>query len=227
VLFVPIHPKGRVIIFMVAVICVLLFMLSQTTGFIGLVLLAFCTFFFRNPDRICPQSDGIILSTGDGVVSNISISTAPKELDMGDTEYKKISIFLNVFNVHVNRVPVAGKIVKQHYITGKFLNASLDKASEYNERNIMVVENATGEQIIFSQIAGFVARRIICSTKEGDLVAQGERYGIIRFGSRCDIYVPMHYDLMIEKGQIAIGGETILAVNKERFSSESLNWKKL
>lgn len=227
VLFVPIHPKGRIIILTAAVLCVLLFALSQTTGFIGLVLLAFCTYFFRNPDRVCPQGDGIILSTGDGVVSNISISQAPKELEMGDEEYQKISIFLNVFNVHVNRVPVAGKIVKQHYIAGKFLNASLDKASEHNERNIMAIENSAGEKIVFSQIAGLVARRIICSTKEGDMITQGERYGIIRFGSRCDIYVPKHYDLLIEKGQIAVGGETILAVDKAVFAADKMTWKKI
>ena len=227
VLLVPIHPKGKSIIFVAFLLTLFLFWLSDFTGFIGLVLLAFCTYFFRNPDRVCPQSEGVILSTGDGVVSNISTEKAPEELEMGDEEYQKISIFLNVFNVHVNRVPVAGKIVKQHYIPGKFLNADLDKASKYNERNLMVVENPEGEKIIFSQIAGFVARRIICSTKQGDEVEQGERYGIIRFGSRCDIFVPKHYDLTVAKGQIAIGGETILAVNKKTYSPEKLNWKKL
>lgn len=227
VLFVPIHPKGRVIILVAAIICFLLFLVSQTLGFIGLVGVAFCTYFFRNPDRVCPQNDGLIISSGDGVVSNISISKAPKELEMGDEEYQKISIFLNVFNVHVNRVPVAGKIVKQHYIAGKFLNASLDKASEYNERNIMAIENSAGEQIVFSQIAGLVARRIICSTKEGDVVEQGERYGIIRFGSRCDIFVPKHYDLTIAVGQICVGGETILAVDKKVFASDKMTWKKI
>jgi phosphatidylserine decarboxylase len=206
----------------------LLFQISSYTGFVGLVLLGFCTFFFRNPERTCPQSVGAILATGDGVISNISRSAAPKELEMGEAEYNKISIFLNVFNVHVNRVPVAGKIVKQKYIAGKFLNASLDKASEDNERNIMAVENSAGETIIFTQIAGLVARRIIVSEKKIDEnVEQGERYGIIRFGSRCDIYVPLHYDLLVTKGQIAIGGETILAVNKATFSLEDLNWKKL
>lgn len=228
VLFVPIHPKGRGIIAIAAAICFIFFLISQTLGFIGLIGLAFCTYFFRNPDRICPHADGIVLSTGDGVVSNISVEKAPKELEMGDErEYHKISIFLNVFNVHVNRVPVAGKIIRQKYIAGKFLNASLDKASEYNERNIMAIETHLGETVIFSQIAGLVARRIICSTKEGDEVEQGERYGIIRFGSRCDIYIPLEYDLLVQKGQIAVGGETMLAANRNVFDIDKLHWKKL
>lgn len=227
VMLVPIHPKGRIIIAVAVAIAFLLFQVSDFLGNIGVIGVAFCTYFFRNPNRVCPQADGVILSTGDGVVSNITTSKAPKELELDDTEYHKISIFLNVFNVHVNRVPVAGKIVRQKYIAGKFLNASLDKASDDNERNIMAIENSAGEKIIFSQIAGLVARRIICSTKEGDIVLQGERYGIIRFGSRCDIFIPKHYDLCVSVGQISIGGETILAVDKSKFSPEKLQWKKI
>lgn len=225
VLLVPVHPKGWPFIAIAAVGAVVLAIFSGYAGLLGLVLLLFCIYFFRNPVRMVPQGNGFILATGDGVISHISQSSLPKELDADETLYHKISIFLNVFNVHVNRLPASGKILNHCYIAGKFINAALDKASEDNERTVSVMETAEGHHIGFAQIAGFVARRIIHDLQPGQQVMQGERYGIIRFGSRCDVYIPLHYNLLIDVGSISIGGETILAVDPSTYRPDSLTWK--
>lgn len=227
VVLVPTHPKGKPIIAIVIAITLGLFFFAAEAGYIGIILTVFCIYFFRNPDRFVPQGEGFVLATGDGVISHVSKAQLPEELGEDTSEYHKISIFLNVFNVHVNRLPATGKILNHIYIQGKFLNASLDKASKYNERTVSVMENNAGEKIGFSQIAGFVARRIIHEIKKGDLAIQGERYGIIRFGSRCDIYIPLEYDLLVDVGTTAIGGETMLAVNSKIYNSKSLTWKKV
>lgn len=227
VVLVPIHPKGKPFIAIAAVSTILLFLLSQYAGLFGLVLLLFCIYFFRNPDRMIAQGAGFVLATGDGVVSHVTQSALPKELDADGTLYHKVSIFLNVFNVHVNRVPASGTISKHVYIPGKFLNAALDKASDDNERTVSSMTNNQGETIGFCQIAGFVARRIIHEIKPGQAVSQGERYGIIRFGSRCDVYIPLHYKLLVDVKSIAVGGETMLAIDPEQFQPESLTWSKV
>jgi phosphatidylserine decarboxylase len=225
VLFVPIHPKGWPFILIAAVLALVLFQFSDYAGLVGVVAMLFCVYFFRNPSRKVPQGIGFILATGDGVISHVTQSTLPKELNAGDTRYHKVSIFLNVFNVHVNRVPASGRITQHQYIPGKFLNAALDKASDDNERTVTMMETAQGHIIGFAQIAGFVARRIICEIAPQQQIIQGERYGIIRFGSRCDVYIPLNYTLLVDVGSIAIGGETMLAIDSENFEPKGLSWK--
>jgi phosphatidylserine decarboxylase len=227
VLLVPIHPKGRMIIMVAVAITAVLFSFSLYAGWIGVVGVAFCTYFFRNPNRMVPQGDGFVLATGDGVISHLSQTTLPKELNADGALYHKISIFLNVFNVHVNRVPATGQIMQHHYIPGMFFNAALDKASDDNERTVTMMKTASGHTIGFSQIAGLVARRIICDISANQHVQQGERYGIIRFGSRCDVYIPLHYAVLVDVGSIAVGGETLLAVDRSIFAPEKLTWKKI
>ena len=227
VLFVPIHPKGRIIIAIVVAIAAVLFLFSAYAGWIGVVGVAFCTYFFRNPNRMVPQGDGFVLATGDGVISHITRATLPKELGADGEFYHKVSIFLNGVNVHVNRVPATGRITQHHYIPGKFFNAALDKASDDNERTVTRMETTSGHTIGFTQIAGFVARRIICDLLLNQSVRQGERYGIIRFGSRCDVYIPLHYALLVNVGSIAVGGETMLALDPAIVAPEKLTWKKI
>ena len=226
VMVVPIHPKGKPFIAAAGILTFLLFLASPYAGLAGLVAFLFCVYFFRNPDRMVPQGEGFVLATGDGVISHVSQAPLPKELQSDGTLYQKVSIFLNVFNVHVNRLPACGTIAKHIYIPGKFFNAALDKASDDNERTVSTLTNARGETIGFCQIAGFVARRIIHEITPGQTVAQGERYGIIRFGSRCDIYIPTHYRLLVDVGSIAVGGETLLAIDPEVFQANSLTWTK-
>lgn len=226
VLLVPIHPKGKPFVAGAAIVAALLFWASSYAGLAGLVLLCFCIYFFRNPDRMVPQGAGFVLATGDGVISHITQATLPKEVSADGVLYHKVSIFLNVFNVHVNRVPASGRIVQHHYVPGKFINAALDKASEDNERTISTMANEQGETIGFSQIAGLVARRIIHQLQPGQQIRQGERYGIIRFGSRCDVYIPLSYRLLVNVGTIAVGGETMLAIQPERFDPHALTWVK-
>jgi len=227
VLFVPIHPKGWPFIIIAAVASLILFEFSNYAGLVGLVLLLFCTYFFRNPNRMVPQGQGFVLATGDGVISHITRAPLPKELNAGDAMYQKVSIFLNVFNVHVNRVPASGRITQHQYIPGKFLNAALDKASDDNERTVTMMETTQGHTVGFAQIAGFVARRIICEIMPQQQILQGERYGIIRFGSRCDVYIPLHYNLLVEVGSIAVGGETMLAIDPSSFAPATLTWQKI
>ena len=225
VLFVPIHSKGWPFIIIAALLALTLFQFSEHAGLVGIVLMLFCIYFFRNPNRMVPQGEGFILASGDGVISHVSQARLPKELQADDTLYHKISIFLNVFNVHVNRLPASGRITGHHYIPGKFFNAALDKASDDNERTVTMMETTQGHTIGFAQIAGFVARRIICEIAPQQQVVQGDRYGIIRFGSRCDIYIPLHYTLLVDVGSIAVGGETMLAIDPATFAPAALTWK--
>ncbi len=227
---VPIHPKGKPIIAGVAVlVLVLVLWLSpfNVLADLALIFLCFTVYFFRNPYRMVPQGEGFILATGDGVISAITPASLPKELNITVEEpYVRISIFLNVFNVHVNRVPASGLLTREVYIPGKFFNASLDKASEENERSVAALTTTGGEIIGFSQIAGLVAKRIVCQLDEGERVHQGDRYGIIRFGSRCDVYVPARYQVMVSIGSVSVGGETILAVDPRTFSPAKVTWLK-
>ncbi len=208
----PIHKEGYKFILIFALIAVLLAMMSNFLGLIGLVATLWCIFFFRDPERFTPNVENAVISPADGVVTKVEYGVfAPEELGYGDKKFNKISVFLNVFNVHVNRVPVSGKVVKVNYQPGKFLSANADEASEENERNSVVVQTANGEEVIFVQVAGLVARRIISDLNEGQEVNAGERYGIIRFGSRADLYFSEEVEIHSLVGQTMIGGETIIA----------------
>jgi phosphatidylserine decarboxylase len=209
---VPIHSDGLKFIGLFAFVSLLLHFIWSPLGWIGWILTAWCIYFFRDPYRMVPQKEGLIVSPADGVVVGIKKGPAPHWMDVeSDQMYYQISIFLNVFNVHVNRVPLAGEIEKLHYIPGKFVNASLDKASEDNERMAMLLKVSDDLKIGVVQIAGLIARRIRTDVYESQKVATGERYGLIRFGSRADVYFPDHILPLVLEGQTMIGGETILA----------------
>lgn len=210
----PIHKEGYKFILLFALATIILLLFSDTLGIIGIILTLWCIFFFRDPNRIIPFEEGIIVSPADGVVTRVEYGVeAPSESGI-QGKVNKISVFLNVFNVHVNRVPISGKIIKVEYSKGKFLSANLDEASIKNERNLAVLETQNGNQIAFAQVAGLVARRIVSDLKEGQIVKTGDRYGIIRFGSRADIYLPEKFKIKTLVGQTMIGGETIIALEQ-------------
>jgi phosphatidylserine decarboxylase len=206
----PINRAGWPFIAGFAVATLIFFALWAPLGWIGLVLTLWCVYFFRDPPRTVPLRKGLMVSPADGRVTMIVPAVPPPELGMGADQMLRISIFLNVFNVHVNRVPIEGAVVKSAYHPGKFLSASMDKASDVNERAAVRLKMADGREIAFVQIAGLVARRIITTLKDGQEVRTGERYGLIRFGSRLDIYLPRDAEPLVIVGQTAIGGETIL-----------------
>lgn len=207
----PIHPEGWRFIAVFAAMTLLMWVLFKPLGVICLVLTVWCYFFFRDPQRAVPAGDSLVLSPADGIVSKIADVVPPKEMEMGDEPMTRVSIFMSVFSVHVNRAPMAGKIVKMHYRPGAFVDVSLDKESENNERQELALETASGKKIIFVQIAGLVARRILTFVKEGDSVKAGERFGLIRFGSRLDVYLPKGTAVRVIEGQTAVAGETVLA----------------
>ncbi len=207
-----IHKEGYKFILIFAVATAILALLSNSLGLIGLVLTLWCIFFFRDPERVIPVEENVVISPADGIVTRIEYGvTAPDDLGYGAKKFNKISVFLNVFNVHVNRVPVGGKVTKVSYKPGKFLSANVDEASSENERNSAVVQTASGVDVVFVQVAGLVARRIVSDIQEGQEVKAGDRYGIIRFGSRADIYLPEDVLIKSMVGQTMIGGETIIA----------------
>lgn len=206
-----IHPQGLPWIISFAVVSLLFGSLWEAFGWVGLVLTLWCTYFFRDPDRVTVEGDNWVVSPADGLVQKITEAAPPPELEMGDEPLTRISIFLNVFNVHVNRVPCSGKITRLYYHPGKFFNAELDKASIHNERQNVVMETKDGREVVFVQIAGLIARRIKCYLNEEQEVTGGERFGIIRFGSRMDVYLPKGVNPLVVEGQLAVGGETILA----------------
>ena len=206
-----IHREGYIFIVIFAVITFILGSFSTTFGWIGTISTIWCAYFFRNPGRVTPINDNFIISPADGIVQTIKEVTPPSEFGLGDDEMIRISIFLNVFNVHINRVPATGRILLLHYHPGKFFNASLDKASIHNERQSVLMETVNGVKIAFVQIAGLIARRIVCDLEESQPVKAGQRYGLIRFGSRADIYLPLKTAILVSEGQTCIGGETVLA----------------
>jgi phosphatidylserine decarboxylase len=208
---VPIHEEGWRFIAFFAVATFLLFLVFEPFGWVGVVLTCWCAYFFRNPDRVTPQRDGLLVSPADGVVQMITEAVPPPELDMGDAPMTRVSVFMNVFNVHVNRVPADGVITNLAYHPGKFLNATLDKASEDNERQAVRMTTDQGKDIAFVQIAGLVARRILCELKTDQQVSAGERFGLIRFGSRVDVYLDDSMTPMVAVGQTAVAGETVIA----------------
>lgn len=211
-LFVPIHPAGYLFIAIAAVIFAILACINEIAGFIGLVLLCWCIYFFRCPIRVTPSRPGLIVSPADGIVQMIVQAPMPPELDEGQREFTRVSVFLNVFDVHVNRIPADGEIRKVIYRPGKFFNASLDKASVDNERSTVLMKlNGHDASVAFVQIAGLVARRIICKLTAGQSVKAGDIYGLIRFGSRVDIFLPPGVNPLVCVGQRMIGGETVIA----------------
>jgi phosphatidylserine decarboxylase len=208
----PIHKEGYKFILIFALVTIILALFSDSLGLIGLVATLWCVFFFRDPERIIPIEENVIISPADGVVTRVEYGVeAPDDLGYGNKKFNKITIFLNVFNVHVNRIPIGGTITKVSYKAGKFLSANADEASSENERNSVVVKTAHGNEIIFVQVAGLVARRIVSDLTEGQQVTIGDRYGIIRFGSRADIYFSENVEIKSLVGQTMIGGETIIA----------------
>ena len=208
------HPEGRkyVLISAVLTLVIWLFVPILTWPFIGLTL--WVALFFRDPIRVTPQGNGLITAPADGLITLIQRVPVPREMagpdGLGDAPMVRVSIFMSVFDVHINRTPIAGTIRQVVYISGKFLNADLDKASEENERQYIVVEGRDGQRVGFTQIAGLVARRIVPFVKPGDMVASGQRVGLIRFGSRVDVYLPEGTNCQVVLGQRSVAGETVL-----------------
>ena len=209
-IFQIIHSDGWKFISIFAAVAFILAMINPNLGWIGAALTAWCMYFFRNPTRTVPMREGLIVSPADGIVCQILSVVPPAEFELGEEPRTRVSIFLNVFDVHVNRVPVAGIVRKVLYHEGQFLNASLDKASEKNERNTVVVDTITGERVAFAQIAGLIARRIRCNIAPQETVETGQVFGLIRFGSRMDVYLPEGMDPLVIEGQRMIAGETVL-----------------
>lgn len=206
----PIHPEGYIFIAAFAVITVILFWIWDPLGWIGLFLTLWCAYFFRDPVRVTPVDETLVISPADGVVCSVGAYVPPPELGLGETPMARVSIFMSVFDCHVNRTPVDGRVVRVAYKPGLFVNADLDKASEDNERNGFVIESPRG---VFGvvQIAGLIARRIVAFSKEGDSLAAGDRIGLIRFGSRVDVYMPPGCLPLVAVGSKAVAGETIIA----------------
>jgi phosphatidylserine decarboxylase len=207
----PMHPEGIRFVGIFVLATPFLFLLAKPLGWIGVVLTIWCYYFFRDPKRTVPTRAGLLVSPADGIVSQIELAIPPQELGMPDTPLVRVSIFMSVFNCHVNRVPIAGRLVQIAYRPGRFLNASLDKASEANERNSLRIELDDGREIVVVQIAGLVARRILCFVHEEQQLKTGERFGLIRFGSRLDVYLPEGVHPFVSKGQTMIAGETVIA----------------
>ena len=207
----PMHREGYKFVGIFAAISLVLSWIWTPLGWLGLGLTGWCYYFFRDPKRAVPQGRGLIVSPADGVVSLIERAVPPPELGAGTEALLRVSVFMSVFNCHVNRAPIAGRLLKMAYRPGKFLNASLDKASEDNERNSLLLELADGRRLVVVQIAGLVARRIVPFVTEGQGLRTGERFGLIRFGSRLDVYLPEGVEPLVAVGQTMVAGETVLA----------------
>ena len=207
----PIHPEGYPFIGGFALASLILFWLWAPLGWLATLATIWCAYFFRDPRRVTPVRDGIVVAPADGRVSQVANVAPPPELNLGTQPLRRVSIFMSVFDCHINRSPIAGRIERVVYSAGKFLSADLDKASEDNERNALVIVTDAGARIAVVQIAGLVARRIVPFTREGETVGAGQRIGMIRFGSRVDVYLPEGTQLLVTSGQTAIAGETVLA----------------
>ena len=206
----PIHPEGYLFIGLFAAASLVLGWLWSPLGWIGGFLTLWCIYFFRDPPRVTPMRDGLVISPADGIVSSIGFFVPPPELGLGDRPLQRISVFMSVFDCHVNRAPMGGRITRIAYKPGTFINADLDKASEDNERSSMIVDTAFG-RIGVVQIAGLVARRIVGFVREGETIGVGDRFGLIRFGSRVDVFLPEGVRVLIGHGSKAVAGETVLA----------------
>jgi len=213
ILFPRLHKEGYRFLAIAGVITFILLLISNFLGTISFILTIWVYYFFRDPERFPINDENYLLSPADGVISQIAEVNGPKELGLENKKYTRVSIFMNVFDCHVNRLPSSGKIKQIFYKSGKYINASLDKASEENERNLVKMINSKNDELIVVQIAGLIARRIFCEIKENDEVKQGDKFGMIRFGSRVDLYFN-NYQLMVNVNQKTIAGETILAKKK-------------
>ena len=214
----PIHPDGWRFIAIFAAVSAILFWIAQPLGWLGVIATIWCVTFFRNPWRVTPQREGLIVAPADGVVVTVDEVPPPPELGMGEAPMRRIGIFLSIFDVHVNRVPAPGRVAKTAYRKGKFVNAAFDKASEDNERMAIRLALPDGSEIAVVQIAGLVARRIVCDLHEGQTVIAGQHLGLIRFGSRTDLYLPPAWSHFAIVGQRMVGGETVVA---DRRANES------
>ncbi len=213
ILFPKLHKEGYRFLAIAAVITFILLLISNFLGIISFIFTIWIYYFFRDPERFSIDDENYLVSPADGVISQIIETNGPAELSLENKKFTRVSIFMNVFNCHVNRIPCTGKIKKIFYKPGKYINASFDKASEENERNILSLTDSQGTELVLTQIAGLIARRIVCDVKENHEVKQGDRFGIIRFGSRVDLYFN-NYELMVKQNQKTIGGETIIAKKK-------------
>ena len=207
------HREGYRFLAIAAVVTFILLLISKILGLIGLVITIWVYYFFRDPERFPINDENYLVSPADGKITQITEISGPKELGLEGKKYTRISIFMDVLSCHVNRVPYTCTVDKIFYKPGKYINATLDKASEDNERNYLQLKNSNGEEIIVVQIAGMIARRIVCDVKEGDTINQGDRFGMIRFGSKVDLYFK-NYKLLVCKGQNTVAGETLLAIKK-------------
>jgi len=213
ILFPKLHKEGYRFLAIAAIVTFILLLISKFFGIISLIITIWVYYFFRDPERFSINDENYLLSPADGVISQITELNGPQELGLDNKKYTRVSIFMNVFDCHVNRVPSSGKITKIFYKPGEYLNASLDKASEKNERNYVKMSNKNGDELILVQIAGLIARRIVCEKNENDEIKQGDRFGMIRFGSRVDVYFE-NFKIMVNVNQKTIAGETIIAKRK-------------
>ena len=207
----PVHPQGYPFVGAFALVSLILFWLWSPLGWLGTLATIWCAYFFRDPVRVTPVREGLVIAPADGRISAIATAAPPVELDLGTQPMVRISIFMSVFDCHINRSPLGGRIERIVYHPGAFISADLDKASEENERNGFVIATADGTRIGVVQIAGLIARRIVCFTREGAGIGAGERIGMIRFGSRVDVYLPDGVKPLAAEGQTAIAGETVIA----------------
>ncbi len=207
------HKEGHIFILIGIILTLFAYSVSTFLGNIFLVITVWCVCFFRDPERFVPQQSGIFVAPADGIVTGvIENEELPEELGFtSDEKFTRVSIFLNIFNVHVNRIPAKATVEKVCYIPGKFLNASIDKSSKENERNVLMLKTEDGETFAVTQIAGLIARRIVSYANQGTSYQRGERYGIIRFGSRVDVFIPQNYKVSVLLGQTMVGGETVIA----------------
>ena len=213
ILFPKLHKEGYRFLVIAAVVTFILLLISNFFGIISFIITIWVYYFFRDPERFPINDKNYLLSPADGVISQITEVNGPIELGLENKKFTRVSIFMNVFDCHVNRIPSSGKIDKIFYKSGKYINASLDKASDENERNYIKMTNSNGDELILVQIAGLIARRIVCEIKENDEIKQGNKFGMIRFGSRVDLYFHNH-QLMVNVNQKTIAGETIIARKK-------------
>tara|TARA_B100000676_G_scaffold302105_1_gene350340 strand:+ start:26869 stop:27555 length:687 start_codon:yes stop_codon:yes gene_type:complete len=222
---IKIRPEGRPFIAIFVVVAALLFSVAQFLGWVGVILIGWCMYFFRDPNRVTPLESGLVISPADGIIQMITDAPPPSELEMGSAPMRRVSVFMNVFDCHVNRIPIDGRIIKSVYRPGKFVNASLDKASEHNERRSLSIHTDYGIDIAVVQIAGLIARRIICWTEESQSLSVGERYGMIRFGSRVDVYLPTGTRILAVPGQRAVAGETPIAQLDDSQDDRKGEWR--
>jgi phosphatidylserine decarboxylase len=208
---VPVHADGYKFLAIGAAVCLIFFFIYPPLAWVCVLITAWIAYFFRDPPRVSPLREGLVLAPADGRISAIERVKPPMELGLGEAERLRISIFLSVFDVHIQRTPVPGRVLRRVYTPGAFVNAALDKASEDNERSSLVIQTAAGVEIAVVQIAGLIARRILSFVREGDTLGVGDRFGLIRFGSRVDLYLPPGLGALVAVGQRAIGGETVMA----------------